>query len=466
MNAEHVDLLDQAIQLFWNFNLAECESILAPHIDRLPLFSLLYTDIAFIKSVLTETKEDIDEAKTLVMKGIIEFKAQNNIKAGMSFRKSWKQYYQAFEMAKSLPTTFPLYKHIVSAAFYGVGFFHFLVSVVPPQYMWLVEGIGFKANRMEGLKEIKFAADLDSGVRSVMAKVCYILLHVFFFEDNTTPESTIQELLNRYPNGAMIHYMSGAVLRKQGKIQLSSQAYESAYSSSSQLKQLQLFINSELGYNEFLNLEWAKAEAHLSKFMRETTSSGFKAFIAYQLACCYELQNNHDQALSTMASIDAWVRKGYDFDEFSSRKANRYLKTRMMTPFEKIYLQSSLLNEAHRFDESISLLLEAIAMPSLAHEELGAAEYLLGQNYQQLDRRVEARKFYTAALTHEKHMSYDHFVIPYSNLGLGEISLLEDKKAECKTHIKKAKSYNSTTYDFPSIMDWRARKCLQQLGEF
>ncbi|EFA85319.1 hypothetical protein PPL_02320 [Heterostelium album PN500] len=526
MNTEQLDQLHQAIQLFWGFKLGECEQILVKYNSQLPLFALLYADIAFIKAVLTETKEDNEEAskriaeckklaralqlsqkplylkqekdekklsssannngsdsqsaftraeyliaklvyaETMVMKGIIEFKAQNNIKAGMSFRKSWKQFYQAFEQVVQLPTTFPAYQHLVSLAYYGVGIFHFLVSVVPPQYVWLVEGIGFKANRMEGLKEIKLSADVTTGIRSVMAKCCYTLLYAFFFEDFEAAAPTLKDLLERYPDGAMINYMSGAILRKQGIIQQSSASYNNALKNSGELKQLQLFLESELGYNEFLNLNWTVAEQHLSKFLKDTTSSGFKAFIQYQLAYCYEMMDNREQALTVMSGVEQNVRKGYDFDEFSLRKANRYLKNKKLNAFERAYAQSALLNEAHNFEASNKIILEALTLPSLTPEELAAGNYMVGANYQQLDQRTEAKKYYSTSLTYEKQIGYDHFIVPYSNVGLAEIAILEDKKSDAKAHIKKAKSYNSTQYDFPSILDWRARKCLQQLGEF
>ncbi|GAM28675.1 hypothetical protein SAMD00019534_118510 [Acytostelium subglobosum LB1] len=524
MNVEETDQLNEAIQLFWSFKLQECEKILLKYNDRLPLFALLYADISFIKCGLTETKEDSDEAskrignakklareqqlsqkplyikqekdekkngsgsngatadsqvtkaqyliaklvyaESLVMKGILEFKAQNNIKAGLSFRKSWKQFSQAFEVVQALPSTFPAYQHIASASYYGVGIFHFLVSAVPPQYVWLVEGIGFKANRMEGVKEIKIAADITYGIRSIMAKCCYALLYCFFFEDFETPKATIDELLERYPDGAMINYMSGAIQRKKGNTAQSSIYYNNALKNSTELKQLQLFIESELGYNEFLNLNWAAAEQHLSLFLQGTTSKGFKAFIAYQLACCYEMQDNRDKAMETMRTIDSCVRKGYDFDEFSQRKALRYIKNKQLNAFEREYLKAALLNEAHLFEESNQVLQAAITLPGLTSEEISVAEYMFGFNDQQLGKSEEAKKHYMASLSREKQLSYDHFIIPYASVGLAELMLAEEKKTECRAYIKKAKSYTSNAYDFPSMLDWRARKCLQALGEF
>ncbi|KAF2075204.1 hypothetical protein CYY_003509 [Polysphondylium violaceum] len=514
MNSEQIEALDQAMHHFWNFNLI-----------ALPLFGLLHSDIAFIKAVLTETKEDYAEAskriseckklaralqlsqkpkylqqekeekkngssngagtessaftkaeyliskliyaETMVMKGVIEFKAQNVLKAGIALRKSWKQYYQAFEIAQTLPTTFPIYNHIMSLAYYGVGIFHFLVSVVPPQYMMLVEGIGFKGNRMEGLKELKVSSD-SNGIRSVMSKIVIVLLDVFFFEDYKKPEPLLQSLVDAYPNGALVHYMSGAILRKQGKIESSTESYQKAFETSSQLKQLQLFIESELGYNEFLNLNWSKAEVYLNKFMNETTSSGFKAFIAYQLASCYEFQGNNQKAQEVMKTISSYVRKGFDFDEFSGRKATKFLKNKCYREFEKTYIIAALHNESHRFEQSSKVLQDYLdtKRSEMTPDDLACAHYLLGFNNQSLGKKEDARKYYTTALTFEKQITTEHFIIPYSNLGLGEISFIEEKKSDCKTFIKKSKSYTSNAYDFPSVLDWRARKCLQQIGEF
>ncbi|KAK5575436.1 hypothetical protein RB653_006569 [Dictyostelium firmibasis] len=525
MNQDQIEALEKAMNNFWNFNLSESENILLPHISKYPLFSLLYSDIAFVKSVLTETKEDYAEARkriseckklarglqlsqkplylqqekdekksgngasssttpggpgsslytkaeyliskliyaeTMIMKGVIEFKAQNNIKACIALKNSWKQYYQAFEIIKDLPSTFPIYNHLVSLANYGVGIFHFLVSVVPPQYMWLIEGIGFKGNRMEGLKEIKASSDSHNGIRTIMSKVALVLLHVFFFEDYKQSEPLLDQLIKQYPQGALIHYLSGACLRKQGKIKESTQSYSIACETSSQLKQLQLFIESELGYNEFLNLNWSSAETYLAKFLSETTSSGFKAFIAYQLALCYEMQGNTESATNTMKIIPTFVRKGFDFDEFSGRKSSKYLKQKGYRDFDKSYLSASLLNEAHQFDESIKVLLQSLEKRSeMTHDDIASAEYLLGSNYQLLGKKDEAKKYYLSSLSHEKQITSDYFIIPYCNVGLAEISFAEDKKSDCKNYIKKAKGYSANQYDFPSVLDWRVRKVAQ-----
>ncbi|KYQ90267.1 hypothetical protein DLAC_08870 [Tieghemostelium lacteum] len=521
MNSEQIEALDKAINAFWNFNLTESESILSKYISKVPLMALLYSDIAFTKAVLTETKDDYSEAtkriseckdlarslqlsqkplylqqekdekkagtngadslsqftkaeyliakliyaETLVMKGVIEFKNQNNLKAGMALRKSWKQFYQAYDIVKTLPPTFPIYNHIVSCANYGVGIFHFLVSVVPPQYMWLVEGIGFKGNRMEGLNEIKLGAS-SNGIRSILSNISLILIHVFFFEDYKSADPILNSLMEKYNKGALIYYLSGACLRKQGKIKESTASYQKAFETSEELKQLQLFIESELGYNEFLFLNWQKSEEYLGRFLKETTSSGFKAFIAYQMACCQELQNNTALSQETFKTIGPIVRKGFDFDEFSGRKASKYLKKGQISAFERSYLMASCLNEAHQFEESIKILVEALSASGLSNDDLATGDYLLGSNYQQMGKKDEAKKHYQQALTKEKQLTSEYFVIPYSYVGLGEIAILEEKKSDAKNFIKQAKGYSKNAYDFPSVLDWRARKVLQQLGEF
>ncbi|GAM26636.1 hypothetical protein SAMD00019534_098110, partial [Acytostelium subglobosum LB1] len=505
----------------------ECEQILKQLNTKLPLYGLFYADVAWMKSTLTEDKDDLEEtakrisdckklarsiqlsqkplylkqekdekksaadaaadggkqcppsqftkaeyligklvyAEAMLMRGIMELKQQSNIKAGISFRKAWKQFYQALEIVQTLPQTFPCYQHIASSAFYGVGIFHFLVSAVPPQYVWLVEGIGFKANRMEGVRELKYSADLVVGIRSTLSKCFFTMIYAFFFEDFERAEETMRELLVSFPDSAMINYMAGSIARKKGDIPTATLSFRNALKTADRLKQLQLYIESELGYNEFLDLNWVAAEQYLAKFLKETTSSGFKAYIAYQLAYCYEMQDMREQALEMMKSVDKTVRKGYDFDEFSLRKANRYIKNKQLTQFERHYTRASLLNEAHRFQDSIVELEAALALTPLTHEELGAGEYLMGYNLQMLNMLEDSKKYYLLSMAHEKHLQYDHFILPYANVGMAEIMLHEDKKAECRAFIKKAKGYHSIQYDFPALLDWRARKCLQMLGE-
>lgn len=79
----------------------------------------------------------------------MKFKLQRFVKGVYSFRKSWKIFEDIMKLVALIPDTLPeehkeAKSHIISDANFGIGLFHFLVSIIPPQFLWLVEGAGFK----------------------------------------------------------------------------------------------------------------------------------------------------------------------------------------------------------------------------------------------------------------------------------------------------------------------------------
>jgi hypothetical protein len=50
---------------------------------------------------------------------------------------------------------------------FGMGIYHFALSVVPRHFQWLVEGVGFKGDRALAMREIEFVMNSPDGVRGM-----------------------------------------------------------------------------------------------------------------------------------------------------------------------------------------------------------------------------------------------------------------------------------------------------------
>jgi len=56
-----------------------------------------------------------------------------------TFRKSWKYFEAAISYRKKLDESHPLAREIDTYLQTSVGFFHFIIGVVPKEFQWLAE---------------------------------------------------------------------------------------------------------------------------------------------------------------------------------------------------------------------------------------------------------------------------------------------------------------------------------------
>ena len=64
-----------------------------------------------------------------------------------------------------------LQRETVSGFGFGLGCFHFFVSLVPASFQWLLSIIGFEADRARGLEELRLAEQAN-GSRCTLASPC------------------------------------------------------------------------------------------------------------------------------------------------------------------------------------------------------------------------------------------------------------------------------------------------------
>ena len=71
---------------------------------------------------------------------------------------------------------------VLSRLEFGIGLYHFFVSLVPPGLLMIVEAIGFQANRQNGIKYLKSAVERE-GIHYATASLLMVGYHNFFMQE-------------------------------------------------------------------------------------------------------------------------------------------------------------------------------------------------------------------------------------------------------------------------------------------
>lgn len=95
-----------------------------------------------------------------------------------------------------------------SSLFFGEGLFYFFVSLVPNQFLWIVEAIGFKSNRELGIEKLKKCWEEEKGYMRSASGILLFWINRFFFKDLKTSWEFFEKGTKEYAGGAMYWYPS------------------------------------------------------------------------------------------------------------------------------------------------------------------------------------------------------------------------------------------------------------------
>jgi len=100
---------------------------------------------------------------------------------------------------------------------FGVGIYHFIISLVPPSLQIITTIAGFEADRDKAFEE--FGRTISSGcVWSPLATLIRIALkHFFFLDEKEIAKKELEQLQQSFPKSVIICYFSAFMSRMNGE---------------------------------------------------------------------------------------------------------------------------------------------------------------------------------------------------------------------------------------------------------
>lgn len=515
MEDEVNEILQEVVKILWNADYAKADELLAPHKDNHPAVATMYAQSMWLRAVVTETAEESKEAfermeavhrlshatqdrlnkikknkgnkggseqedlteeqmlalllwsklslaEVTLFESILKFKMQKQVKGAYNFRKSWKHYEECVELIKTLSEKSPYFTNLACSLNVGIGFFHFFISVVPRQFLWLVEAIGFKADRDLALKELQLASESE-GFQSSLAFFLLVTIRTFFFEELEAGRDMFNLLMEQYPDSPMFKYVGGYVCRMQAKLDEAKELFLAAKEKfiATNNKQLELFCVSEIATLEYLNLNFAEAVQGFEQFLTLSTVPGLKALCYYQSGICYSFLFHEDKAKECMTQALKYVRKGYAHDEFAKQRAKKFLTKGGVSDFERKFIRARILHEGRQFQLSLEMAEQAEAV-AVTDEDRACVAFMRGDALRELKRDEAEQAFMVVLNTPTKSISkYEQYVLPWSLSGMAELKLEQNDHKAALDLYKRAKKYSG--YDYETWVAWRIKRGMDRL---
>jgi tetratricopeptide (TPR) repeat protein len=380
------------------------------------------------------------------MKASVQIRQSSYIKAGVSFRKSWKFYEECFKVItdeKSENDIDPEYLHDV---LFGIGVFSFVISLVPPAFTFFVEAIGFKGDRGKGFRLLKDCSERQSWT-GFMSLFLLQVLYQFYFEDSSRAYKITETIRERFPSAIVPLFASGYTLRFMGEIDQAEANFVKLYDAADQLKQLRLSCLYELGSTAVKKSNWTKAIENINGYLKENPPEGYRCYAAYEIGVCYCFAKDYEKAKLHFKKSVEWVRKEYAFDVYASRKSKQFLDSKLkvlMSPFELIYFEAKEKYKIVKYEEALEILLKAKAIKgSLTPDDRAVYFLLYGELIRKKDIEKAQKKF--ERVTKER-VRQETFAAPHAYVELAKIAMHHNKIEEAKKLLKIASDHKN--YDF------------------
>lgn len=398
-------------------------------------------------------------------RAILRFRKQSMVKGGYYTRKSWvtlKEGYEALQLQEKLK--YPEDEEVSGCIYFGMGFFNFLVSLVPPTLQFLVRLLGFEGDRAAAITQLTRARD-SRCVKRIEASLGLFALLRYFTDDEAGADVILEGMIEDYPDSPMVLYLAALMFRFKAQtdrsITLLSHAVEKA-----QHDQMRVTLNYHLGTTYVMVANYEKAYEHHKVFLDGTTGEQFKVWSNFQSGLCQWFLSSGDKTRSSphFQFVIDHGKSDQPLDKIAIRKSKDYF--RAGETFTDFQVKLTLIQHIHEGQLWVRVIAEAKAALPLAQtaEEKAALHYYIASALQGSQKHTKAHKYYNKVLAAEPVVKSDNFtyIIPYTWAELGETELALGNLAKAKELLKKAKKYED--YDWNNLLSVRISASLDKLG--
>jgi len=408
-----LDVAKRAVDLTWNNKFDDAEKELAATCTTIPRHADHFTEIQLIKCILTGTAAEcqkledrvkaqrtlsenhmklyakkqippgfdinvdgrdrqvvifnldidsrISNGEAMMMNAVMHFVGGSKVKAILQLRKSWKTF-QGLE--KDFTALEPaMHPEIRNSLHFGLGFFYFVVSIIPGSFLRIAQVAGFKADGPRGLelcREVREQSELRMPFATIL-----LLFHLLIVPRGLSDirplvaqaDVVLGETLKRYPEGVAWHIMASQSYRKQAKLEEGRDHARTALEGARAIGAEPATLAYEYAACHFMMIKWDEAIkaleplAHINTFRLRGTAG-------LQAASAYLMNGQADKARQLWKDLPTLIGKTHSATDASvMRWAARYLQNGgHFAAFDVLYIRRDLAKMVGLMDQLLVLL--------------------------------------------------------------------------------------------------------------
>ncbi|XP_016405107.1 tetratricopeptide repeat protein 39B [Sinocyclocheilus rhinocerous] len=409
-----------------------------------------------------EMHAEICYAECLLQKATLTFVQDENmisfIKGGIKIRTSYQIYKDCqslLNMSQGVGGDSEAFRQFEGGVKLGIGSFNLMLSLLPARILRLLEFIGFSGNRVS-----------DTHFRS------------------DTHIALLNEMSMFFPQGSIILFYSARIALLRGNFEKALVKFQECISAQQQWRQIHHLCYWELMWCHSFQQQWRDAYRYADLLCRESRWS--KAIYVYQKAAILSMMSEEELKTSGEDEVELFRQveglkqrlagKSIPTEKFAIRKSRRYssaVPVKLVIPaLEMMYVWNGFTIVGKRADATESLLITIERAEEQLRNDPNPSEFhpddqclvqmLKGLCLKHLGRLLQAELCFTQVLSSEKHIRYDHYLIPFTLYELGLLYKQQGDYIKATRFIEDAK-LNYKDYSMESRLHFRIHAALSSL---
>ncbi|XP_016359877.1 tetratricopeptide repeat protein 39B-like [Sinocyclocheilus anshuiensis] len=410
-----------------------------------------------------EMHAEICYAECLLQKATLTFVQDENmisfIKGGIKIR-----------------TSYQIYKWSKDSMYHALGYSSILVmqATMTFEHKDIQAGMATIKEALQTCQRFRKRNSVVGSISSLMSK--------------QSPDSLKAALLNEmsmfFPQGSIILFYSARIALLRGNFEKALVKFQECISAQQQWRQIHHLCYWELMWCHSFQQQWRDAYRYADLLCRESRWS--KAIYVYQKAAILsmmseeELKTSGEDVVELFRQVEGLKQrlagKSIPTEKFAIRKSRRYSSAtpvKLVIPaLEMMYVWNGFTIVGKRADATESLLITIERAEEQLRNDPNPSEFhpddqclvqmLKGLCLKHLGRLLQAELCFTQVLSSEKHIRYDHYLIPFT---LYELGLLYKQQGDYikATHFIEDAKLNYKDYSMESRLHFRIHAALSSL---
>lgn len=409
------------------------------------------------------------------------------VRAAYYVRKSWKRWDACQKMQRELeeqrnPVVVP--EQLKGLIAFGVGFFYWGVSMIPPHLEFMVKLLGFDKGHPDSAPQLlTYASGVKECGKSIEASLLLYVMKFWFLDERVEAAALLEELKKVLPRSPLLYLLHGwQAMITEHNSQLALECFQKGRELA-QVPQLKTMFLQQCAWAHFVREEWEPVCALVTEYLEQSKKEERDAgsYSSFTRGVALHMLGKHDECTASMQMCVQMAEGTNNWDSYAVSIARRYVEQgNKMDPLSLLFILAENANEAGRPEKALEYLKQieeikleqkvsgnkdAVGCPLSDDDRNALVSYYRGCAYRQLKQVDQAKSsLIKAAGMHQKDLALEaRRAIPYSLVVLGEISMRELGQLEAAGRFfAKAKAYDKK-YLFAETLAFRLRSDMSAL---
>jgi len=336
---------------------------------------------------------------------------------------------------------------------FGEGFFHFVLSLLPPAFQWFLNLIGIQCDRDLSLEDLDIA--WKSGcIRSFTAGLLLNWIYFMVYDDFDKSIEILTGIDEKLSESFLNQVTFGYVYFLESMMDEAQEWFEKAAKSADKFPLMKYGTGYFIGDIHWLRCEWGQTKERVLDYINNTTMLHMRCYGYFKLGFSdWMLGERGDNVITYFKSSKEFAKEHFDHDTFALYMIEKYENLNKFTKFDEIKIPLENLILAKDYDQAseyLAKLKEYIEEDDFEGEN--GKHVVIWESYfralvlsgkGQYDEAITV--FTDEVLPTEskiKKVKLMYYIIPYSLVELGEIHMKQDKKNEALSYFNKAKGHS------------------------